>query len=288
MGRSGPGWQPRRPPRPGVSYAPTPTRPSLTKECRHGDHGSRDRRPRRGVPPSRRPPPPGPDVRAPGRRPLPDDRRAARRGLEPRRPDERHHHERAAGPERRGRGRARLPPAPRGLVSGVAAGHQLRRPLAQEPRGGVPWARGPGRAHGGLERLAPGDAAGHEAARSEVRRPGPARRHTTRGRQRQVRGALLAGHRSARALPLRQGAEGGRRSVSGRGGSGAPGSRRVLAHGGGHGRGQSHARAGARRGRRDAPGGLHPGLARHGAPASRPGPLRGRGTGRSAARWISS
>src|SRR5207249_78045 len=93
-------------------------------------------------------------------------------------------------------------------------------------------------------------------------------------RERALRRALLARHRSARPLSLRQKAERERPAVSGGRRSRAARPRSVLEDGGRDGRGQSRHRAGARRARRAAAGDLSAGRGRQGASARRPRSVR--------------
>src|SRR5439155_77529 len=99
---------------------------------------------------------------------------------------------------------------------------------------------------------------------------------------------VLARHRSARALPLRQEAQGERPAVPGGRGPCAALPRPVLANRGGDGRGQPGAGAGAWRAGRVAARALHPRHPRPGAPPRGPRPVRcaiprRRGRGRAGA-----
>ena len=144
-----------------------------------------------------------------GTGPFPDHGRAARWRVVPRGSSRRQGDPRAAGPERRDRGRARL--------AAAAGGARIpRRSRTSTTR--IRWlkarahgAGGPAR-HGGLdgqlERRAPGDAARHAAVRRALRRAAAAGGLAGRRRHRALRDHVLARHRSARPVPLREEAQG--------------------------------------------------------------------------------
>src|SRR2546428_6211332 len=239
-----------------------------------GAKGVRHWQGRRRVGPPRGQAPVGPPLQAGGLGAVPVRRRATGRRGGRGRPLERRRHQRAAREERRGGGGPGFPHAARGTLPRVARRYQLRDPLAQDAGHGPGQPPGSGRRPRDLERCPPGHAGRDETARSPVR-GGPAPGGSAGRRcQRAVRRPVLARHRSARALPLRQEAQGERPAVPGGRGPCAALPRPVLADRGGDGRGQPGAGAGARRAGRVAARALHPRHPRPGAPPRGPRPVR--------------